>query len=550
MTRLFNLRRLAGILTALVVVGILLGAALAPDANASASSTMTPNCSASARVSASTAATRKAVVAVRSKVTATAVIHGGSWRASCAGKTVSGSTWLRISAINGHSVKSLYKVTYLYAAAGLFAKVKAASTPTPKPTPSPSASPTPTPVPPTIGTVHVTTAGLTFYGRGWGHGVGMSQAGADGRALAGQSAAPILAHYYQGTTIGPLAGGNRTVRVLLLRSWAATAATPLTITGLHAAWTVDGIPDPLPANAVLTAYPATTGSRTWHLHADSSAGKTLFDGAAASDFRVHAPDPATLELSGKPSNANTYRGTLRVMLSTSATVIDLVPMESYLRGVVPREMSPSSPAEALKAQAIAARSYAAYALRSTTKYTFDVFDDTRSQAYGGVRWEAKGSDDAVLATAGQVVLYQGKVADTLFHDSDGGATENDENVYVSATGAVVSDGLPYLRGSSDRRPNGTAWDSASARAVWKTKAYTQAELSAFFAKDARTDVGTLTALKFLTRGVSGRLMAITLTGSTGSHTVSGSIFVSVFNTWSPKADPAMWSTLVDVRPIP
>ena len=81
----------------------------------------------------------------------------------------------------------------------------------------------------------------------------------------------------------------------------------------------------------------------------------------------------------------------------------------------------------------------------------------------------------------------GAIANTLFHSTGGGATENNENVYVSSTGAKVAGAVSYLRGSSDRAPDGSAYDAASPYATWATRTYTVAQLSAWFAADARTE---------------------------------------------------------------
>ena len=108
----------------------------------------------------------------------------------------------------------------------------------------------------------------------------------------------------------------------------------------------------------------------------------------------------------------------------------------------------------------------------------------------------------------------------------------------------------YLRGSPDRAPDGTAYDAAAPHATWTTATYTYAQLSAVFASDPRTAVGDLVSMGLSDRGVSGRLVSVTLVGSTGTKTVSGEVFRTVFNTYTPAADPYMWSTLVDVAPIP
>ena len=98
-------------------------------------------------------------------------------------------------------------------------------------------------------------------------------------------------------------------------------------------------------------------------------------------------------------------------------VVNVVALEAYLRGVVPREMPKHWPLEALKAQAVAARSYAL--VRLLKGKPFDLYSDWRSQVYGGIAAEAPRATEAVQATAGQVVLYQGKVATTFFFSSSG-----------------------------------------------------------------------------------------------------------------------------------
>jgi len=262
-----------------------------------------------------------------------------------------------------------------------------------------------------------------------------------------------------------------------------------------------------------------------------------------------ASSASFLELTSKASTANQYRGYLRIRLTTTVMVVNHVGLDLYLRGVVPAEMPSSWPAEALKAQAIAARSYAVNHLHPSTG-TYDVYDDTRSQVYRGRRGEAAATNAAIAATAGTVLLRGTSVANALFHSSDGGWTENNENVFVSSTGAIVAGPVSYLRGSSDRAPDGTSYDAASPYATWHTATYTWAALSAIFAKDARTNTGALSAIDLSRRGVSGRLISVTLQGSLGTKVVSGGVFVSVFNAGRPATDPVMRGTLFATAPIP
>ncbi|HEY8438855.1 MAG TPA: SpoIID/LytB domain-containing protein [Candidatus Limnocylindrales bacterium] len=389
----------------------------------------------------------------------------------------------------------------------------------------------------------------TFYGRGYGHGVGMSQYGARGRALAGQLAPAILAHYYAKTTLGGRDPASL-VRVLVLSGFAATAAKPLTVTGIGGAWTIDGIAATFPKSARLTLVPTAVGATTWALKVTSIDAVVLATAVVSTAVIVRPASTASyLELTSKATTYNLYRGFLRIRLTTTATVYDHVRLDLYLRGVVPVEMPSTWPVEALKAQAIASRSYAVYRLHPTTG-SFDVCDDTRSQVYRGRRAETTAGNAAVATTAGTVVLSGTAVANTLYHSADGGWTENNENVFVSSSGAIVAGPLPYLRGSSDRAPDGTSYDAASPYATWHTATYTGAALSAIFGRDSRTNVGTIATLDLSRRGVSGRLISVTLAGSLGAKTVSGSTFIAVFNAGRPSTDSPMRNTLFATAPIP
>jgi len=398
---------------------------------------------------------------------------------------------------------------------------------------------------------------VRFFGRGYGHGVGMSQYGARGRALAGQTAATILAHYYRGTTLGSIATGTP-IRVRVLSGWTATPAAPLLVYGRLAAWTVDGITGSFPVDAALRLIPTTTSTSTgprttWRLRITGPNGAVLHDAPKPASVVVRGGTAGQLQLWSKPSSYDRFRGTLRIIASASAptvSVADELPLETYLRGVVPVEMPSSWPTQALRAQAIASRSYAARRLRPGVSY-YDVTDDTSSQVYHGALGEKATTNALITATAGVVLRApSGAIANTLFHSTGGGATENNENVYVSSTGAIVAGAVSYLRGSSDRAPDGSAYDAASPYATWATRTYTVAQLSAWFAADPRTNVGTLATLDLRDRGVSGRLIKVTLIGSTGTKTVSGDVFRSVFNAHRPPADPMMRSTLVATAPIP
>lgn len=124
------------------------------------------------------------------------------------------------------------------------------------------------------------------------------------------------------------------------------------------------------------------------------------------------------------------------------TVVNAVELEDYVKGVVPYEMSPSWPEEALKAQAVCARTYAAYNLHAYEEdYGFDLTDDTESQVYRGLLGADDLTDLAVDSTAGQFVRYRGELCEVYYFASDGGATEDGLHVFGSDR--------PYLAGKTD-----------------------------------------------------------------------------------------------------
>ncbi|HEU5204411.1 MAG TPA: SpoIID/LytB domain-containing protein, partial [Candidatus Limnocylindrales bacterium] len=383
------------------------------------------SCNVNLRTKPSTSATREGTIASGTTVRVIATItSGGSYATECAGRDVAGTSWLKIDRIDGKSASSLYGVSAVYGAARLFrseSSTTAAATetigsvgqtaadatdeslvdptptpdpsptptpapsptptatpdpsPTPVPTPTPAPSPTPTPVAtpipsptpsptptPTIAKVYTLGSSVTFYGRGYGHGVGLSQYGARGRAGAGQDYATILAHYFKGATLGSVP--NSQIRVLVLDNFAASSTRPLTVYGRSGSFKVDGIDKTFPKDARVRFYPTTNSATGWRLVVTSAGGTTLHRADSPRSIRIRPAQTATrMQLYSKPSSYDRYRGVLRLIASTRVDVVNEITLELYLRGVVPAEMPSHWHTEALKAQAVAARSYAAKRLR-------------------------------------------------------------------------------------------------------------------------------------------------------------------------------------------
>ncbi len=322
---------------------------------------------------------------------------------------------------------------------------------------------------------------LLISGGGFGHGVGMSQYGALGFALHGFGYQQILAHYYEQTTLATIPAG-KTVTVLLAdgRAAAFSGATRAGATALTASTTYAVAP----AGPDLALLDGTRTLATF-----------------APPLTVSGPGP--LELAGH----GRYRGSLVFDLDGHGGVqtVDQVDIEDYVRGVVAEEMPSSWPAAALEAQAVAARTYALAS--DPVGVNFDVYDDTRSQMYGGVAAETPQTDAAVEATAGQVVEYSGVPATTYFFSSSGGYTEDIQNVWLGVGPE------PWLQGVPD--PFDSAGDDPFHR--W------QVSISlATAARRLRGLVrGSLTAIQVLKRGVSPRVVSAAIIGTDGRTLVSG-----------------------------
>jgi len=291
------------------------------------------------------------------------------------------------------------------------------TTPTTSATSTAATTTTTVAAPPAALTTSIAASAVVFTGHGWGHGVGMGQWGAYGYALHGWTYPQILAHYYPGTTLGRAPGA--TVRVLL-----AAGRKRLTLASTSTWQVVDGA-----GNAVALPAGKLTLTRALTVNGQQLVSPLLFK-----------PGPSPLEVGTTP-----YRGRLRViLLGTTLQLVNVVGLEQYLQGVVPAESPSTWPAQALDAQAVAARSYALAELTTVvTASNFDLYSDTRSQVYGGIADETPTGNEAVGATLHQVVLYQGQIATTYFSSSSGGRTTSAAEAFGTPVPYLVSVPDPY-----------------------------------------------------------------------------------------------------------
>jgi stage II sporulation protein D len=366
-------------------------------------------------------------------------------------------------------------------------------------------------------------AGFVFKGKGNGHGLGMSQWGARGRAAAGQDYRKILSSYYSGTRIetrnasGPVRIALSDNSIDLARPWPRLfgplpfVAGPLTVDGMPEATVGSG--SSLGFDSDATGQPvafvlAADGSRgtpfaikqTLTIRSTSQAGiRTNIMQVMGGDFRPGAEQ-------------RRYAGFLRIIPKGGAKVlpVNVVSMEDYLRGVVPAEMPPYWGVEALKAQAIAARTYTIGHLGGAE---FDLRASESDQAYSGLTDQRADSMAAVDSTRGQVLTYQGQLITAFYMASDGGHTESSEYRFVTWDhGAQLRSHLGYLTGISD------SFDRAPS---WQVGPFSPTG-AATVLRDSGQEIGDrLLAIDVLQKDSSGRLVGIRLRGNSKTVEISG-----------------------------
>jgi stage II sporulation protein D len=331
-------------------------------------------------------------------------------------------------------------------------------------------------------------------GHGFGHGVGMSQYGSYGYALHGMDYRFILAHYYQGTTIGTAPKSR--VRVLL------------TISGGDVSFKKAASACGRTLNPTKSYRARLSGGGVRLL---SSTGRTLKNCGA----KLKAKGHGRVRIRGNGA----YRGALVVVPTSgggSLNVINALDIDKYVQGVIAGEMPSSWPIEALKVQAVAARSYALAA--SVHGNGFDLYDDTRSQVYNGVGGETAATNRAAQATKREVVLYNGAVATTYYSASSGGETENVEFGFGGGTP------VPYLKAVDD------PYDTTSPLHTWR-RTFTQGQLES---RLGRYLTGNLQDIQITKTGVSPRIVSANVVGSGGTTKVTGSQLQSalgLYSTW-------------------
>ncbi len=372
-------------------------------------------------------------------------------------------------------------------------------------------------VPAGAGEAQAPQGSYTFDGSGWGHGVGMCQYGAKGMAAAGYGYEQILTYYYQGTQVGGWSCPPA-LRVGLLEG--QSGINLVAESGSFTFFTSDG---DVPGAAM-------TPGGTWTVYADaagsffilrpdgSRVNEASYGGANKPLYVRGAGDGDVLRL---PQNGNHGVSHLSAITPLEIDLYGSAPyalravlitwFETYLRGIA--EVSGSWPQEAVKAQAVAARSYAVRGMGKHASSGYDLCDDVHCQYYQGYDKEKDaGWVQAVDGTAGQVLIYGGQVAQCFYSASCGGHTDNNEDVW---SGSPVA----YLRGVN------CPWcgDPGNNPFAHWTVTYTRAEMEARLNARSSTYVGTLYSMDLSDRTPSGRVRYASFTGSAGTVRLPGEL---------------------------
>jgi stage II sporulation protein D len=322
------------------------------------------------------------------------------------------------------------------------------------------------------------SAVFVVEGRGFGHGIGLSQYGAFGFAEHGRSYRQIVDHYFTGTRLG--SAGNEKVRVLV------GGGDHVSFSGAKRA-----------CGKGLKESKGYRFERSGAGVALASAGGTRL---AACGDSGGARGGSTITYAGRGA----LRGELLAIASGGGlNVVNRLGIDEYVKGVIPNEMPSSWPGDALRAQAVVARSYA---LSTTVDGDgFDLYDDTRSQVYDGKDSETGATNKAVKATAGEVVESNGQIAVTYYFSTSGGETESIQFAFPG------SEPRPYLKGVRD------PYDVESPYHRWK-ETFSRGELESRLGGYVR---GRLEEIDVVKTGVSPRIVRAKVRGTRGSETIGG-----------------------------
>jgi SpoIID/LytB domain protein len=355
---------------------------------------------------------------------------------------------------------------------------------------------------------------FTFFGSGWGHGLGLSQWGAYGLALDGWTPARILTHFYSGARV---ASADRQPARLRIGLAQGDGRYRLTAGG----GPVDLRLGDRKRGDVVATIP---NGETWSVRV-AGGGYRIFDasgdpvgasvgGPDADLFASYEPNAARVRIEEAGHTYN--RGWIEFNIydcskDCAMRLVLSVPPQQYLYGLA--EVPSSWPRPALQAQAIAARTYAYRRVQTTGQHRADcncaLYASSMDQVYAG--WDKESGVDgdrwvaAVNATDGQALLYKSELIQAFYTSSSGGFTENNENVWGGSP-------IPYLRGVCD--PGDYTTDNPNA--VWHVSLTARQVTTKLGLR-----IGAVQRFTGVVRGVSGRIVSVVVLGANGRATIDG-----------------------------
>lgn len=239
-------------------------------------------------------------------------------------------------------------------------------------------------------------------------------------------------------------------------------------------------------------------------------------------------------------NGKLYRGNVEIrrFSDSDMTVINHLSMQEYLYGVVPREIGGNSPFEAVKAQAIVARTYATKNYGRRDKWGFDLYPTVDDQAYGGYTWENQNSNDAVDETYGQVIVYDGELIGGYYFSTSGGYTESSENVWGGK--------LAYLQAVPDIYE-----PEIDGNTTWEVE-YTASEIKKKLASYG-INIGEIVDIIPLEYTDAGRVLELKIIGTEGTKILTKAntrTYLGLKSQWYTVNDEAPEVKEVDIDDLP
>ena len=383
--------------------------------------------------------------------------------------------------------------------------------------------------------------GVTFYGKGYGHGVGMSQYGAQGWATGASGPAltgeQIVAKYYPGTSLANIDLARGALRVLLSTPSSAgrySCGMPAFDAPLANAVSGGGfrVLNEGAANAVIGAAGANV---TWQIAARNGVVQVWNQATVTKVYE--GPGPVVLVPTDplqpvRVQEKGTYRGNLKLSnVGGTLRLVNYVSYDDYARGVVPSEMPLGWHIEAYKAQAYAARTYA-YAKYAGGARDYDVLDDQQDQCYGGVGVETAPTNAAAAATAGKVIAYQGVAIHAYFASSNGGYSISDGcwagNLQTTPT-VTCGAGQPYLLAVPDPADLAVTVPVANRHRSW-TVSFTSAEVREAILRYKSVDIGTLLSVDVSNRApvTVGHVVSVKVQGTGATLDLPADAFLRTY----------------------